>query len=334
MPPVTRRSAASEALRMPGAGLAPSEVTSPVCHLRPVGDSSLGFTLLPNETKVLGRRDMESMISRMTRRAAHKAKHLSRKQLQVSFNAQAGSCTVKWIGHSHESLLQRASSGAPVLIRRETLELEAGDILWLHAYYSPFNTLWKPGGCAPGFVVDLPPVVERQRAQMQKLAREALLRVAASRVATVDEVRDAIERAQALHIPEQPTAGAIAGDYGPARARLATLLRAQRKRRRSLGLEDLSPPADYLCPVTREVMKNPVVASDGHSYEREVLEQVLRSDSRSPLTREVLHPFFFANLNLKKRILDFEDEAEQFARCGQKALRLTRANGADQRVPR
>ena len=316
MPPVTRRRAASSSAgegetsgaAATSASAAATDVVDDdvaVCHLRPIGDSTGGLTLQPNETRILGRRDMECMISRMTRRTAHKARHLSRKQLQVSFDAQAGSCTVKWIGRSHESLLQRASSGAHVIIRRETLVLEAGDILWLHSFYSPLNSAWQPGGCAPGLVVELPPAVERHRARLQAAAREALVVAATSKTATVESVREAIERAETLHVPETPGTGPQpVGEYSPARARLAQLLKAQQERRRSLGLDDLAPPSDYLCPVTRDVMRHPVVASDGHSYERDALEEVLRSDGRSPLTRELLQPFFFPNHNLKKRIRD------------------------------
>lgn len=304
--------------RPPSAASHDDDQGHPVCHLRPLGDSSGGLTLQPNETRILGRRDMEYMISRMTRRTAHKAKHLSRKQLQVSFNAQAGSCTVKWIGRSHESLLQRASSGAHVIIRRESIELEAGDILWLHSFYSPLNSSWQPSSGAPGLVVELPPAVERHRAQLQAEAKEQLANAAASKLATVESVREAIERAEALRVP------AWEGNYVAAHARLAALLRTQQKRRRTLGIEDLCLPEDYICPVTREVMRCPVVASDGHSYEREALEEVLRSDGRSPLTRELLQPFFFPNHNLKKRIRDFEGEAEHFAVCGQKAMRVSR----------
>ena len=34
-------------------------------------------------------------------------------------------------------------------------------------------------------------------------------------------------------------------------------------------------PKDYLCPITLEIMIVPVVAADGHSYEREAIREWL-----------------------------------------------------------
>jgi hypothetical protein len=47
------------------------------------------------------------------------------------------------------------------------------------------------------------------------------------------------------------------------------------------------PPAHLLCPITQQLMEHPVVAADGHTYERAALEAWLRSErarGRSPLT--------------------------------------------------
>ncbi|XP_073726910.1 WD repeat, SAM and U-box domain-containing protein 1 [Misgurnus anguillicaudatus] len=44
-------------------------------------------------------------------------------------------------------------------------------------------------------------------------------------------------------------------------------------------------PDEYLCPITREVMKDPVIAADGYSYEREAIESWINMKSRtSPMT--------------------------------------------------
>ena len=61
----------------------------------------------------------------------------------------------------------------------------------------------------------------------------------------------------------------------------------------------------HLCCVT-----DPVVASDGHSYERSAILLVINGvNRRSPLTREPLQPnVLIPNLNLKKRILAFEED--------------------------
>jgi len=42
----------------------------------------------------------------------------------------------------------------------------------------------------------------------------------------------------------------------------------------------------FRCPITREVMFNPVVAPDGHTYERKAIEEWLRRNGTSPVTRQ------------------------------------------------
>ncbi|KAM4558720.1 WD repeat, SAM and U-box domain-containing protein 1 [Odontesthes bonariensis] len=44
-------------------------------------------------------------------------------------------------------------------------------------------------------------------------------------------------------------------------------------------------PDEFLCPVTRELMKDPVIAADGYSYEREAIESWIRGKNKtSPMT--------------------------------------------------
>uniref|UniRef100_A0A4W6FRH3 WD repeat, SAM and U-box domain-containing protein 1 n=1 Tax=Lates calcarifer TaxID=8187 RepID=A0A4W6FRH3_LATCA len=44
-------------------------------------------------------------------------------------------------------------------------------------------------------------------------------------------------------------------------------------------------PDEFLCPITRELMKDPVIAADGYSYERESIESWIRGKNKtSPMT--------------------------------------------------
>ena len=63
----------------------------------------------------------------------------------------------------------------------------------------------------------------------------------------------------------------------------------------------------HACP---RCVTDPVVASDGHSYERSAILLVINGVNRvSPLTRERLRPnVLIPNLNLKKRMLAFEED--------------------------
>ncbi|EOD04999.1 hypothetical protein EMIHUDRAFT_220477 [Emiliania huxleyi CCMP1516] len=59
--------------------------------------------------------------------------------------------------------------------------------------------------------------------------------------------------------------------------------------------EEEEPPADFICPITTEIMVEPVVAADGQSYERTAIERWLATKSTSPLTggeleRSILNP--------------------------------------------
>ena len=72
--------------------------------------------------------------------------------------------------------------------------------------------------------------------------------------------------------------------------------------------DDKRPP-EHFCPITLEVMKDPVVAPDGHSYEREAIEQYLRGapQAKSPLTGAILnHQNLVANQALKSMIQDWK----------------------------
>jgi len=93
----------------------------------------------------------------------------------------------------------------------------------------------------------------------------------------------------------------------------------RRKQREALGLGSLELPNEFMCPITFEKMRDPVVASDGHSYERSAILMVINGNRVSPLTRERLRPdVLVPNRNLKKRILEFEgnvlDAADEVSR--------------------
>jgi hypothetical protein len=75
-----------------------------------------------------------------------------------------------------------------------------------------------------------------------------------------------------------------------------------------LGVSAMDPAVedDYVCPITQEVMTDPVVASDGHTYEREAIEGwIARSPAcpTSPMTRERIEPnVLLPNLTLQRLI--------------------------------
>lgn len=48
------------------------------------------------------------------------------------------------------------------------------------------------------------------------------------------------------------------------------------------------PPADLVCPITRELFRCPVTAEDGKVYERAAILEWLKRNPTSPLTRQAM----------------------------------------------
>uniref|UniRef100_A0A8B9T9X6 WD repeat, SAM and U-box domain-containing protein 1 n=1 Tax=Anas platyrhynchos TaxID=8839 RepID=A0A8B9T9X6_ANAPL len=63
-------------------------------------------------------------------------------------------------------------------------------------------------------------------------------------------------------------------------------------------------PDEFLCPITRELMKEPVIAADGYSYEKEAMENWISNKRRSsPMTNLPLHSLMLTpNRTLKMAI--------------------------------
>lgn len=66
---------------------------------------------------------------------------------------------------------------------------------------------------------------------------------------------------------------------------------------------------DFICPISYEVMQDPMLASDGHTYDYESLKELFRiSDNmpESPLTRIKLKRHVSENHTLRAAIKSFE----------------------------
>jgi hypothetical protein len=87
---------------------------------------------------------------------------------------------------------------------------------------------------------------------------------------------------------------------------------------RDAGLEDWAEPDELLCPITLCLMRDPVVASDGHTYERDALKRLLESSSlpTSPLTREKLDAsVLLPNRLAAKRLRTYHESLLAVAAC-------------------
>merc|ERR1712146_183221 len=67
-------------------------------------------------------------------------------------------------------------------------------------------------------------------------------------------------------------------------------------------------PDGFLCPITGEIMKDPVIDNEGISYEREAIEEWLRrGNTTSPITRQPLQLCDLRpNVDLRKSIEDWQ----------------------------
>lgn len=75
----------------------------------------------------------------------------------------------------------------------------------------------------------------------------------------------------------------------------------------SLMQNDVHVPEDFICPITHEVMSDPVVLEDGFTYERSaILEWFSKDKVTSPMTNEVLTTTtMYDNAKLKSEIENY-----------------------------
>ena len=83
-----------------------------------------------------------------------------------------------------------------------------------------------------------------------------------------------------------------------------------RKRRREKEISEEDAEAaksafpSLICPITHELFRDPVVARDGQTYEREAIEHWLREHNTSPVTNEAMLSKDLADNVVARKILD------------------------------
>ena len=76
-------------------------------------------------------------------------------------------------------------------------------------------------------------------------------------------------------------------------------------------------PPHLACPITQELMRDPVIAADGATYERQAITQWLRRNKGSPLTREPMSAsMLLPNRNLRAAIDEFSAAGGEGEKCG------------------
>jgi len=65
-------------------------------------------------------------------------------------------------------------------------------------------------------------------------------------------------------------------------------------------------PDEFKCPITLEIMTDPVILSDGQTFERaSILESFRFMGNKSPITRKTVSQELIPNIALRKRIEDW-----------------------------
>eukprot|EP01048_Picozoa_sp_COSAG05_P028087 COSAG05_NODE_8531_length_695_cov_2.807047_1_plen_184_part_10 len=124
------------------------------------------------------------------------------------------------------------------------------------------------------------------------------------------EEADAEQECDPIHRAEQDLADGqstqrVAGD----------LLRFAKEQKRNIKDLKEKIPEDFICPITRELMTDPVMCADGHSYERDAITRWLTNSEKSPNTGLALtHKKLTPNITLKKTIEAWNPELYETAK--------------------
>ena len=82
-------------------------------------------------------------------------------------------------------------------------------------------------------------------------------------------------------------------------------------------------PQEFLCPINLTIMKDPVIMSDGQTYERKAIEKALKISPLSPITKKPLNmEDATTNYSLKSLIQKFLEKGVNGVNTGVKSITL------------
>jgi len=98
--------------------------------------------------------------------------------------------------------------------------------------------------------------------------------------------------------------------------------------------EDTHHPPSFSCPISRQCMRDPVVLSDGHSYERSYIQRWLQQHNTSPVSGAPLESIVvFANHALRNAIQEYFEQLlgvhRRAVRASMRALEGCRSLGCE-----
>ena len=94
-----------------------------------------------------------------------------------------------------------------------------------------------------------------------------------------------------------------------------------------LAEENVEVPNPFLCPITLDVMKDPVVAMDGHTYERSSITKWFANHGTSPKTNEKLTTKkLVPNHALRAMIIEWHEQHPCKMKCVAKSAHLRKSH--------
>lgn len=174
-------------------------------------------------------------------------------------------------------------------------------------------------GAIFSYLIESPTAVDLTRAPCEAL-RVSVHSLALTKIdeamqgESITELNSAMSVAKAVHVAAERLAPAMAKAAEMEEKAKQAVVAERQRRHEELGIAGIPDRYDMICPITTERMMDPVVASDGHSYEREAITSVLQfhkqegTQALSPLTRENLTDVLIPNINLRKRIRAYDAE--------------------------
>lgn len=84
----------------------------------------------------------------------------------------------------------------------------------------------------------------------------------------------------------------------------------------------ISIPISFYCPITHDVMKNPVVDKEGNSYEESAIREWLTQNAVSPITRNPLYTYDLTPNRALKNIID------EFISTNESSIQITSQNNS------
>ena len=215
---------------------------------------------------------------------------------------------------AHEVATFHASSFGISLSKAEMDKFEAGVLATLDFFKIIFGKKFAPGWHAfrANFLVESQILEDMER--MKWAVRDCSNKTKV--LGMLDEIESMLGNCADTRIYRTHVERRSQFTLERARERIEAAHSRLRKIRTDAGVDEymLERPREHNCPILAEVMVDPVVAEDGHSYERSAISQWFSKGKKtSPLTNVPIGDKLVKNETLRMMIENFEMEAHKKA---------------------